>query len=261
MSMNKPFDELNGQVAIITGGAKGIGQGCAQLLASNGVRVMVADIDEDAGKATVQQIHDAGGAALFSPTDVGDHEQIRALVGETVTRFGRLDIVVNNAYWSVRKSVLDLAEEEWDKGMNVMLKAVYLFGKYGFPEMQKVGKGAIVNISSVHALAAAPNYPVYATAKAGLINLTRQMAVDGGPRGIRVNAICPGWVRTSGMANFDEERTKRMEKFYPVGRGGVPLDIANAVRFLVSDQASFITGHALVVDGGLTAQLQDSFVV
>lgn len=259
--MSKPFDELNGQVAIITGGAKGIGQGCAQLLASNGVQVVVADIDEEAGHGTVQEIRDAGGTAIFSPTDVGEHQQIRALVDMSVAEFGRLDIVVNNAYWSVRKGVVDLAEDEWDKGMNVMLKAAYLFGKYGFPQMQKVGQGAIVNISSVHALAAAPNYPVYAAAKAGLINLTRQMAVDGGPLGIRVNAICPGWVRTSGAANFDAERTRRMERIYPVGRGGVPLDIANAVRFLVSEQASFITGHALVVDGGLTAQLQDSFVM
>lgn len=259
--MNKPFEDLNGQVAIITGGAKGIGQGCAQLLASNGVKVVVADVDADAGNTTAQQIQDAGGTVHFSLSDVGKHEQIRALVDETVTHFGRLDIVVNNAYWSVRKSVVDLAEEEWDRGMNVMLKAAYLFGKYSFPEMQKVGKGAIVNISSVHGVAAAPNYPVYASAKAGIINLTRQMAIDGGPRGIRVNAICPGWVRTSGTANFNEARTKRMEKLYPVGRGGVPLDIANAVRFLISDQASFITGHALVVDGGLTAQLQDSFVV
>lgn len=257
----QPFAELTDQVAIITGGAKGIGKGCADLLAASGVRVVVADVDEEAGTATAQQINDAGGAAIFSLTDVGETEQIRSLVADTVAQFGRLDIVVNNAYWSVRKSAIDLAEEEWDKGMNVMLKAAYLFAKYGFPQMQKVGKGTMVNISSVHGLAAVRNYPVYAAAKAGLINLTRQMSIDAGPLGIRVNAICPGWVRTRDAVSYDPEWAAKMERLYPVGRAGVPEDIANAVRFLVSDQAGFITGHALVVDGGLTTQLPDSFVI
>jgi len=222
--------------------------------------VIIADIATDAGKATAQQIQDAGGSALFVETDVGEHSQICDLVTSTVARFGRLDFVINNAYWSVRKSVVDLPEEEWDRGMNVMLKAVYLFGKYAIPEMQKIGGGGIVNISSVHGLSAIGNYPVYAAAKAGLINLTRQMAVDGGPHNIRVNAICPGWIKTQGSAHFDEERLKQTALAYPLGRGGEPREIATAVRFLLSSHASFVTGHALVVDGGLTAQLQDSVV-
>ncbi|MEM7125033.1 MAG: SDR family oxidoreductase [Chloroflexota bacterium] len=256
--MNLPFVELKGQVAIITGAAQGIGQGCAELLASDGVTVVVADIAEAEGQQAVKQIHEAGGKAIFSSTDVGKHEEIQGLVADTVAQFGRLDIVINNAYWSTRKSVVDLPEEEWDKGMNVMLKSAYLFGKYGFPEMKKVGKGAMVNIASVHGLAAISDYPVYAAAKAGLINLTRQMAVDGGPLGIRVNAICPGWIQNRGHATLSERRAKIVKKVYPLGRGGFPREIATAVRFLVSEQASFITGHALVVDGGMTAQLQDS---
>ena len=260
MKLPNPFLELNGQVAIITGGAKGIGRACAQLLAASGIQVMVADIDDGAGNATVQEIRDAGGTAIYSHSDVGEHAQIRSLVEQTIDHFGRLDIIVNNAYWSVRKSVVDLPEAEWDKGMNVMLKAVYLFGKYGFPEMQKVGGGAIVNISSVHGYAAIPAYPVYAAAKAGLINLTRQMAVDGGPLNIRVNAICPGWIKTGAPVTESEDRTRIMKKLYPLGRGGEPEEIATVVRFLVSHQASFVTGHAMVVDGGMTAQLQDAVV-
>lgn len=255
-----PFAELNGQVAIVTGAAQGIGRACAQLLASNGVTVVVADIAQEEGAAAVAAIKDAGGDALFALVDVGDHAQIRELVAQTVAQFGRLDIVINNAFWSIRKSVVDLPEEEWDLGMNVMLKAAYLFGKYSFPEMQKVGKGAMVNISSVHGLSPISEYAVYAAAKAGLINLTRQMAIDGGPLGIRVNAICPGWIQTTGEAILSESRAKVMRKVYPLQRGGFPTEIATAARFLISDQASFITGHALVVDGGLTAQLQDSVV-
>lgn len=253
-----PFAELNGQVAIITGAAQGIGRACAQLLASDGVQVIVADIAIDEGKELVGQINDTGGSAILSPTDVGDHQQIRALVLETVERLGRLDIIVNNAFWSIRKSVVELPEEEWDKGMNVMLKAAYLFGKYGFPEMQKVGKGTMVNIASVHGFASISDYPVYAAAKAGLINLTRQMAIDGGPHGIRVNAICPGAIPNRGPVEVSEVRARVIKKVFPMGRYGKPSEIANAVRFLVSDQSSYVTGHALVVDGGMTAQLQDA---
>ncbi len=259
--MSNPFDELKGKVAIITGGAQGIGQSCAKLLAADGVHVVIADIAEAEGKQAAQRIGAAGGSALFTRTDVGVHEEIHQCVAQTIERYGRLDYVVNNAYWSVHKGVVELEEAEWDKGMSVMLKAAYLFGKYAFPQMERVGGGAIVNISSVHGLAAIPRYTVYAAAKAGLINLTRQMAVDGGPLGIRVNAICPGWIRTQGIANFDKAKSRRIKRVYPLGRGGEPVEIATAVRFLISNQASFVTGHALVVDGGMTAQLQDAVVI
>jgi NAD(P)-dependent dehydrogenase (short-subunit alcohol dehydrogenase family) len=158
----------------------------------------------------------------------------------------------------VRKSVVDLEEADWDRGMDVMLKATYLFGKHVFPIMQEAGGGAMVNIASVHGMAAFPAYPVYAAAKAGLINLTRQMSIDGGPHNIRVNAICPGWIRTSGPAVLDPKVVARVAKIYPLGRSGEPMEIAKAVRFLVSSESSFVTGAALTVDGGLTAQLQDA---
>lgn len=256
--METPFADLDGQVAIITGAAQGIGRACAEVLASTGVKVVVADIAEAEGKETVAQINESGGTATFSLTDVGEHQQIKALVHDTVAQYGRLDIVINNAYWSIRKSVVDLPEDEWDKGMNVMLKSTYLFGKYSFPQMEKQGNGAMVNIASVHGLASIGDYPVYAAAKAGLINLTRQMAIDGGPLGIRVNAICPGAIRTRGPVELTERRAKVVKKLFPAGRYGIPEEIATAARFLVSEQASYVTGHALVVDGGMTAQLQDA---
>lgn len=245
--------ELNSKVAIVTGAAQGIGRAIATTFARAGARVVIADIVTEKGQHTAQEIRDAGGMARFSHSDVGEHASIRALVEETVREWGRLDIVVNNAYHSTLKNVVDLSEEEWDRGMAVMLKSAYLFGKYAFPIMQGAGGGAFVNISSVHGLHAYPNYPVYAAAKAGLINLTRQMAVDGGPLGIRVNAICPGWIQTTPRTP-EAERT--VQPAYPIQRPGKPEDIAEAALFLVSARASFITGHALVVDGGLTAQLQ-----
>ena len=260
-TMNSEYAEFDNKVAIVTGGAQGIGLATATLLAQTGARVAIADIEAEKGETAARQISDAGGVTHFSVTDVGEHAQIRELVDQTVQRWGRLDYVVNNAYWSVRKDVVELAEWEWDKGMAVMLKAAYLFGKHAFPHMQAAGGGALVNISSVHGIASIPRYPVYATAKAGLINLTRQMAIDGGPHNIRANAILPGWIKTRGPANLSEDRERKLRKLYPLGRGGEPHEIATVVRFLLSNQASFVTGHALVVDGGLTAQLQDAVVL
>ncbi|MEZ4663831.1 MAG: SDR family oxidoreductase [Caldilineaceae bacterium] len=242
--MNTEYPELHNKVAIVTGGAQGIGLATATLLAQTGVRVVMADIEAAKGAAAAQQINAAGGAGHFALTDVGEHAQIRELVDQTVQEWGRLDFVVNNAYWSVRKDVVELEEWEWDKGMAVMLKAAYLFGKHAFPHMQAVGGGAMVNISSVHGMASIPRYPVYATAKAGLINLTRQMAIDGGPHNIRVNAILPGWIQTRGPASLPEKTAQKMRKLYPLGRGGEPHEIATVVRFLLSNQASFVTGHA-----------------
>lgn len=259
--MNTDYTDLHDKVAIVTGGAQGIGLATATLLAQTGVRVVIADIEAELGEAAARQIGGAGGVARFALTDVGEHAQIRELVAQSVQDWGRLDYVVNNAFWSVRKDVVELQEWEWDKGMAVMLKASYLFAKYAFPHMQAVGGGAMVNISSVHGIASIPRYPVYATAKAGLINLTRQMAIDGGPHNIRVNAILPGWIKSRGPASLPAQMEQKMRKLYPLGRGGEPHEIATVVRFLLSNQASFVTGHALVVDGGLTAQLQDAVVL
>jgi NAD(P)-dependent dehydrogenase (short-subunit alcohol dehydrogenase family) len=248
---------LAGKVALITGAAHGIGRATALRLASEGIKIAVLDINDTLGPQVAQEIQAAGGEAFFLHTDVSQHDAIRASVEQTVATWGRLDVVVNNAYWSARGTVEELTEEEWDKSHDVMLKAIFLYGKYAFPAMREAGGGAMVNIASIHGHAAAHRYGVYAAAKAGVINLTRSMAIDYGKFGIRVNAICPGWILSHGVPD-DPEILRRAAAMYPLGRPGWPDEIAKAIKFLISDDASFVTGHALVVDGGLTAQLQDS---
>ena len=245
------------KVAIVTGAAHGIGRATARLFAGDGIKVAVLDIQDELGERVVEEIRAAGGDAFYRHTDVGRHEAIRQAVEETEARWGRLDIVVNNAYWSMRGTVEELEEAEWDRSMEVMLKAIYLMGKYAFPAMGRTGGGAMVNLASIHGFAAARRYGVYAAAKAGVINLTRAMAIDYGKHNIRVNAVCPGWILTYGAPD-NPMVLRRTEAIYPLGRAGQPEEVAKAIRFLVSDDASFVTGHALVVDGGLTAQLQDT---
>lgn len=253
------MSELAGKVAIITGAAQGIGRATAQLLASEGARVVIADRNEAAGRAVVAAIHAAGGQAILVNADVGIHADIVRVVDETVATWGTIEIVINNAAWSKRGTVEDLAVEDWDRGMDVMLKAIVRTGRLAFPYMQLAGGGAMVNIASIHGYASYPQTALYAAAKAAVINLTRQLAVDYGPFNIRVNAVCPGWTITENSL-ATEERLARAEPLFALRRPGRPEEIAQAVRFLVSSESSFVTGHALVVDGGLTAQLQDARV-
>jgi NAD(P)-dependent dehydrogenase (short-subunit alcohol dehydrogenase family) len=248
---------FTGKVAIVTGAAHGIGRATAKLLAGDGAQVVVADINDSGGAQVVSDIEKAGGKAIYLHTDVGQHEAIRHCVEQTVSQLGRLDYIVNNAYWSTRGNVEEMTEEGWDRSMDIMLKAIFLFGKYGFPVMRSQGGGAMVNIASVHGLAADRRSGVYDAAKAAVINLSRAMALDYGQDGIRVNSVCPGWIITND-GPIDEAVLRRAASIYAVGRTGVPEDIAKVIRFLLSDDAGFVTGHALVADGGLTAQLQDS---
>ncbi len=251
------FTNLQGKVAIVTGAAQGIGRATARMLAAQGASVVVSDILVDKGEEVAQSIVTSGGKAIFLNTDVSNDVEIANAVQQTLEQWGHIDILVNNAYWSAHGTVVDLSEEAWDRSMDVMLKAIYRFGKHLFPAMIEQGGGAVVNIASVHGNAVHPRYAVYAAAKAAVLNLTRQMAVDFGQHNIRVNAICPGWIVTEHVAVSDEARA-RASAIYPLRRVGEPDDIAKAVLFLVSDLASFVQGHALYVDGGLTVQLQDA---
>ena len=217
----------------------------------------MADINAQWGEKVVAQILEAGGEARFIQTDVGAHDEIRHMIESTVEEWGRLDYLVNNAYITRGGSVTEVSEEDWDLAMNVNLKAFFLTCKYAFPAMEKIGGGSIVNLSSVHGYAAWPSGLTYDTAKAAIINMTRQLAIDGGPLGIRVNGVAPGWIITY-REWLRPEQLKITERIYPLGRPGEPEEVANAINFLLSDEASFISGHTLVVDGGLTAQLQDS---
>jgi len=256
---------LTGQVAIVTGGAMGIGGATSRRLAEEGARVLVVDIQADEAAANVARIRAAGGEAQSLVADVSTEDGVRRAVECAVERWGKLHIVVNNAYASPgRGGAVDVTEDAWDRGMNVGLKAMYRAAHLAVPEMRKSGGGAMVNLSSVHGLLAAPRSLVYETLKAAVIGLTRQMAVDYGPDGIRVNAVCPGMIQTERMQRRWQAHPETLpfyEQQYPVRRTGTPLDIANAIVFLCSEEASFITGHALVVDGGLTIQLQENIGV
>jgi NAD(P)-dependent dehydrogenase (short-subunit alcohol dehydrogenase family) len=263
------MQRLPGRVAIVTGGAQGIGGAIARRLAEEGARVLIADIDLDAATQNVGRIRDAGGTAEAMYADVGTHDGNRAMVEEAVSRWGRLDILVNNAYAPLagegRGGAVEVSEEAWDRGLAVLVKAAFLAAKYAVPHMQQAGGGSIVNISSVHGLLMAPGALVYEAGKAALIGVTRQLACEYGPAGIRVNAICPGHIVTeriqAQMWDDNPLGLRFFEQQYPLRRCGRPVDIANAVVFLCSDEASFITGHALVVDGGLSIQLQENLGV
>ena len=256
---------LADQVAIVTGGAQGIGGATSRRLAEEGAKVLIADIDMEAAATNVKTINSDGNTAEAFYADVGNHQDIRTMVSKAVDLWGRLDILVNNAYEpesSGSGSALEITEEHWDRGMAVLVKAVFLGAKYAVPEMRKVGAGSIVNLSSEHGVVMAPRALVYDAGKSAVIGVTRQMATDFGPMGIRVNAVCPGYTITERQEARWKDNPSALQYYanqYPLRRTGRPIDIANAIVFLCSDEASFITGVALMVDGGLTVQHQENF--
>ncbi|MFN8637130.1 MAG: SDR family oxidoreductase [Chloroflexota bacterium] len=260
--------KLDGQVAIVTGGATGIGGATARRLAEEGAKVLIADVALQLANENVDRIKSAGGTAEVVTADVGKHDDIKAMVEKAVSLWGRLDILVNNAYSPSGADgaggATEISEEAWDRGMAVLVKSMYLGAKYAVPEMRKAGGGSIVNLSSVHGLLTAQKSLIYEAGKFAVIGVTKQMACDYGQDNIRVNAICPGHIVTERMQQRWDSNPEGLEFFaqqYPLRRTGKPIDIANAICFLCTDEASFITGHALVVDGGLTIQLQENLGV
>lgn len=259
--------KLDEQVAIVTGGAWGIGGATARRLAADGARVLIADMDVTGAAANVARIEAAGGTAIAMAVDASDGDQIEAMVRRAVGQWARLDILVQNAYrddGSHRGSAVDLPEHGWDAAMAILVKALYLGAKYAVPHMQATGGGSIVNMASVHGVLMAPGRLAYETGKSAVIGLTKQMSTDFGPDGIRVNCILPGHIVTERSGERwagDPARLEFFKQHYPLRRVGTPEDIANAVAFLCSSDASFITGHALAVDGGMTVQLQEDLTV
>lgn len=243
----------------------GIGGATARRLAQDGARVLIADIEGPAAAGNVDTIRATGGTAEALHVDVGTQDGVRGMVARAVELWGRLDIVVNNAYaGTLRGDAVAVSEEDWDRGMDVGLKAMFRAAKYAVPHMRQAGGGSMVNLSSVHGLLVAPGWLVYETLKTAVIGLTRQMAAEYGPDGIRVNAVCPGHIVTErNQLMWDEhpDGLRFFEQQYPVRRTGTPVDIANAIAFLCSAEASFITGQALAVDGGLSLQLQEDLGV
>src|SRR5579864_3578513 len=262
-----PMSRLTDRVAIVTGGATGIGGATARRLAEEGARVLVVDMDAAGAAANVDQIRAAGGTAEALDADVGTEDGVRQMVDAALGHWGRLNIVVNNAYGVAgmqRTESALVSEADWDRGMDVGLKAMFRAARFAIPHLRNAGGGSIVNMSSVHGFLVEPGQLVYETLKAGVIGLTRQLAVEYGPDGIRANAICPGHIVTERMAERWREHPETLRFFaeqYPLRHTGVPNDIANAVVFLCSDEAAFITGQALVVDGGLSIQLQEHLAV
>ena len=242
------------KTALITGAGSGIGAAIAERFLMEGYSVALFDINGKAAEETAARIAGPWPRVAISG-DVSNEEHVRAAVLRTVRELGSLDVLVNNAGIEIYGTVVELTPEQWDRQMAVNLKGSYLFSKYAIPEMHR--GGAIVHISSAHAHVSWPRCPAYDATKAGLIGLTRAMAIDHGRQGIRVNAICPGYISTPLLEKafaLGECDREAVLKFHPLGRIGTPMDVAEATLFLASDAASFISGTVLNVDGCLTAQ-------
>jgi NAD(P)-dependent dehydrogenase (short-subunit alcohol dehydrogenase family) len=248
---------LDNKVALVTGAAMGIGAAIAEHFVEAGAAVVVFDINAERAHQMAQGLSRKG-RALAIHGDVAREEDVQNAVARTVEELGSLDVLVNNAGIELVGRVVDLTSADWDRQLGVNLKGVFLFCKYAIPHLRGRG-GAIVNISSVHAFVSYAGTPAYDAAKAGVIGLTRTLALDHGREGIRVNAICPGYISTAMLNEWlavqpDPEATrKQVLSFHPLGRIGTPRDIAEAALFLASDAASFISGTYLVVDGAMTA--------
>jgi NAD(P)-dependent dehydrogenase (short-subunit alcohol dehydrogenase family) len=259
---------LANRVAIITGGANGIGRATALLFGREGARVVVADRDAAAGEETASAIRSAGGEALFIATDVSRDDQVEALVRAAVERYGGLHVLVNSAGIDIQGSVVDTEPERWQRALDVNLGSIYRTCRFAIPVMIRSGGGTIVNIASLQGMYGYPHYAAYAASKAGIFGLTRQVAVDYAGQNIRSNSISPGAISTRLGENSD-----RLEPTFandpnpssaptaapaasPLLRWGRPEHVASAVLFLASDEAAHVNGHNLVVDGGASARVE-----
>jgi len=246
---------LDGKVAIVTGASRGIGRAIAERYSAEGARVVVNWVTgSPAATAVVEAINGRGGDAIAVQADVSRSADVADLVAATMDRFGRIDVLVNNAGVMITKGVLETSEDDWDRTIDINLKGPYLCSKAVAPIMIRQGGGTIVNMSSNSGLyhPSAMRFTEYVVSKAGLNGLTKAMALALGPQ-IRVNAICPGWIRTDMIEVVDPEVHQRILDETALGRWGTPDDIASAAVFLASDEAAFITGAAYVIDGGGTA--------
>jgi NAD(P)-dependent dehydrogenase (short-subunit alcohol dehydrogenase family) len=241
-----------GKGVVITGAAAGIGRATALHLAAEGARVVVSDITEDAGQATAEDIRGGGGTAEFVACDVSDERSVDELISRSVGLLGGLDLAVNNAGIGHAPGELhELAVETWDRVMNVDLRGTFLCLRAELKVMNDAGHGSIVNMASNAGVKNAPGMAAYTAAKHGVVGLTKNAAVQYARRNVRVNAVCPGTIRTPGIAAFPEETQRMWGEMIPMGRIGTPEEVAQSVAFLLSDQAAFLTGVELLVDGGL----------
>lgn len=254
------MDRMQNKVALVTGAASGIGRASAVLLAREGAAVAVTDIQSAAGQETVEEITEAGGQARYWNLDTSNEEAVQRVVNEVVETFGRLDVLVNNAGISgVNKPTHEVTLDEWNRVISINLTGVFLVTRYAIPHMQSAGGGSIVNLSSIYGLVGAPDSPPYHAAKGGVRLMSKTDAMIYASDGIRVNSVHPGFIWTPMVENFLREQgdvaegRRLIDSLHPIGHMGDPEDIAYGILYLASDEAKFVTGSELVIDGGYTA--------
>ena len=243
---------LKGKVALISGAARGMGAAEARLFAKEGAHVVLGDVLHQQGQAVADEINDAGGQALFVPLDVTSEDSWRDAVDAAVERFGKLNVLVNNAGILVREELEEGTDHGWDSTMNVNAKGVFLGMKLAVPAMRNAGGGSIINISSISGIVSL-GYPAYNASKGAVRLLTKNVAIQYSQQNIRVNSIHPGVINTDMMAG-DTRSDEDWDRLIPLGRFAEPIEVAYGALFLASDESSFMTGSELVIDGGFTAQ-------
>lgn len=248
------MDRLKNKVAIVTGAGSGIGRAIAKEFVNEGAKVIVADYNEETAKETVELIKNRRGGAVVSKTDVSQPDQIQAMVKLAVDTFGGLDILVNNAGVALMADLANTTDEIWQKTIDVDLKGVFLGTKIAVPEIEKRGKGKIINMASIAGKIGFPGITAYCAAKGGVVNMTREIALDLASKKINVNAIAPGVIKTNMTADIlkDEKMAQGMLAQTPLGRFGEPEDIAHLAVYLASDESDFMTGQTISIDGGWT---------
>ena len=242
---------LQDKVAIVTGGASGIGEFTVREMLKQGAKVVIADFNDTGGQKLADEL---GENVSFIHVDVSNEEQVEAMVKHAVDTFGKVDILFSNAGIGSIGSTHELTLEEWNKTISINLSGVFLCAKYALKEMVKQGSGSIVNCASILGHVGQAATASYTAAKGGVVNMTRALALEYASQGIRVNAVCPGYIKTPLLDQLDDEMLQHLVSLHPLGRLGESHEVANAVVFLASDEASFITGANLLVDGGYTAQ-------
>jgi NAD(P)-dependent dehydrogenase (short-subunit alcohol dehydrogenase family) len=251
---------LSGKVAAISGGASGIGEATARRFAEEGARLTIADLDAERGRMVADEIKAAGNEVIFVEAHMERDAEAVSFIRRTVEHFGRLDILVNNAGMRLYQTVVEASEESWDAILGVNLKGYAFCAKAAIPEMRKSGRGSIINVASVRSIIAGGNMVQYDSTKAAVAGLTRGMACDHATEGIRVNAVCPGPIftrfherRAATAGKTPEEFVQEFGRGTMLNRPGTPREVANCILFLASDEASFVTGICLIVDGGQSA--------